>query len=385
MNETRTEEIQEKILHLEKQISDERARLSTDRMDISFGEIINLYKNEELIIQPEYQRMFRWSTKQKTALIESILLAIPIPPIFVSEDKDGIWELVDGLQRVSTIVSFFGALQKNVSTMVEDEDEDEYDNFKEDEEPRGLYNKWKLEEGGLIKELEGFDIDTLPSKYKVNIKRAVCRVEILRGESNIAMKYELFKRLNAGGSPLSPQEVRNAIYRGINPRINTLILDLSRNTKFKELTELSNSKKQVLYDQELILKFLAFYNRIEDINYNTEIFLDKFMENAVKDETFDIEVYRKIFNEVIDMIYAIGNTAIFKNNRNAFVPAYYEGIVVGVAQNIELYRNNKDLLETRIQELKIDDQFKDFSGSASNSKTRVRKRLNRSNEIFSQQ
>ena len=77
------ENLKEKIGLLEQAVSDERRRLSSDRLDISFGELINLYKNDELIIRPEYQRLFRWSETQKTALIESILLSIPIPPIFV--------------------------------------------------------------------------------------------------------------------------------------------------------------------------------------------------------------------------------------------------------------------------------------------------------------
>ncbi|MFM6405489.1 MAG: DUF262 domain-containing protein, partial [Microcystis sp.] len=86
------ENLAEKVALLEKEVSDERKRLSSDRLDISFGELINLYKNGELIIRPEYQRLFRWSEAQKTALIESILLSIPIPPIFVAEDKNGVWE-----------------------------------------------------------------------------------------------------------------------------------------------------------------------------------------------------------------------------------------------------------------------------------------------------
>ena len=104
-------------VQLEKEISEERNRLSSDRMDISFGELINLYKNNELIIKPEYQRLFRWNNKQKTALIESILLGIPIPPIFVAEDNNGVWELVDGLQRVSTFISFFGELDKDFTQL----------------------------------------------------------------------------------------------------------------------------------------------------------------------------------------------------------------------------------------------------------------------------
>ena len=109
----------EKAKLLEQQISDERQKLSADRMDISFGEIMNLYEQSELIIRPEYQRLFRWTNTQKTLLIESILMGIPIPPIFVAEDEDGIWELVDGLQRVSTIISFFGKLKSDVVQKLE--------------------------------------------------------------------------------------------------------------------------------------------------------------------------------------------------------------------------------------------------------------------------
>lgn len=383
------QELLDKIQILEEQVSDQRARLSTDRMDISFGELINLYKNDELIIRPEYQRLFRWYPKQKTALIESILLGIPIPPIFVAEDESGIWELVDGLQRLSTIISFFGELKADISKINYDafNKNDNTDDSMEDMEDReeiSMGNRWKLEEGGLLQGLEGFDIDTLPSKFKINLKRAVCRVEILRGESNTAMKYELFKRLNSGGSKLTPQEIRNAVYRGINPNINMLILELSQNEKFKKLTALSEQKRQELYDQELVLRFIAFFNRLDKINSNTEMFLNKFMEDSVRDDKFDTEFYKKIFNEVITMIDNIGDDKIFRNTRNLFVPANFEGILIGVAQNVNHYRNNLELLKRKIDELKSDKDFKRFSGSASNSKSRTRKRLNRANKIFSE-
>ena len=218
------ENLTENVALLEQAVSDERKRLSSDRLDISFGELINLYKNDELIIRPEYQRLFRWSETQKTALIESILLSIPIPPIFVAEDKNGVWELVDGLQRVSTFISFFGELkgdgweinhqEEDVNSSVEEREEIEEGNGEVTEEEKTI-NKWTLQEGGLVQSLQGFNIDTLPTNLKINLKRAVCRVEILRGESSNSMKYELFKRLNSGGSKLTPQEIRNAIYRGV--------------------------------------------------------------------------------------------------------------------------------------------------------------------------
>lgn len=363
------------VQNLERQITDERSRLSTDRMDISFGELLNMYKAGELIIRPEYQRLFRWTGLQKTSLIESILLGIPIPPIFVAEDESGIWELVDGLQRVSTIISFFGDLDEKLLLVSanSDADDDSTDNV----------NKWVLESGGLIDDLEGFDVNTLPKKYVINIKRAVCRVEILRGESNTAMKYELFKRLNSGGSKLTPQEIRNAIYRGIDPKLNLLTEELSKDDIFKKLVSLSDQKRQELYDQELILRFIAFLNNVDKINSNMEKYLDEFMEKSVKNENFNPEYYKGIFTQVMKMLDSTCDENVFRNERNLFVPAYYEGITIGIAQNFEKYQSDMSLISERIRQLKEDDDFKKYSGSASNSKSRIKNRLIRVNEIFS--
>ena len=367
------EDMSVRIQKLEQQISDERARLSTDRMDISFGELIHMYKAGELLIRPEYQRLFRWKGSQKTALIESILLGIPIPPVFVTEDMEGVWELVDGLQRVSTIISFFGDLDESLLTVcVEDSQEDNVN----------YVNKWELESGNLVEDLEGFNVDTLPKKYVINLKRAVCRVEILRGESNTAMKYELFKRLNSGGSTLTPQEIRNAIYRGIDPKINILTEKLSKNEDFIKLVSLSGQKKQELYDQELVLRFVAFLGNADKINANTEIFLDKFMETAVKDKEFDVGYYEELFVKVMRMLRDAGDSSMFRNDRKGFVPAYYEGITLGIAQNLEKYEARPELILERIQALKEDREFKKYSGSASNSKSRIKNRLKVANKIF---
>ena len=385
------ENLEEKIALLEQAVSDERKRLSSDRLDISFGELINLYKNDELIIRPEYQRLFRWSETQKTALIESILLSIPIPPIFVAEDKNGVWELVDGLQRVSTFISFFGELkgdgweinyqEEDVNSSVEEGEEIEEGNGEVTEEEKTL-NKWTLQEGGLVNSLQGFNVDTLPTNLKINLKRAVCRVEILRGESSTSMKYELFKRLNSGGSKLTPQEIRNAIYRGINPRLNELLLKISQNEVFQELTQLTRGKLNELYDQELVLRFFAFYKNAENVNENMEKFLNKFMENTVSNTDFDYNNYESLIIRVLELINQIGDDKIFRNASNLFVPAYFEGILIGVAQNIDKYAEDIELLKSKITQLKSDTDFKRYSGTASNSRSRIRNRLKRADEIF---
>lgn len=196
---------------LEKVIAKKRNSLKTDRLDMSFGELMNMYEDDELFIAPEYQRVFRWSNFQQTRFIESVLLGIPIPPIFVAEDDKGKWEVVDGLQRISTILSFFGLLeqmpQKNHST---------------------------LTEGEMVKELDGVNIETLPIKLKTTIKRAVCRVEIVRWDSNEDIRYELFNRLNTGATPLSEQEIRNCIFRSYPVDLNKVLRDIAKRRKVRK-------------------------------------------------------------------------------------------------------------------------------------------------------
>lgn len=98
------------MIDIEEVITKKRNSLKADRLDMSFGELMNMFEDGDLFITPEYQRAFRWSNFQQTRFIESVLLGIPIPPIFVAEDDKGKWEVVDGLQRISTIFSFFGVL-----------------------------------------------------------------------------------------------------------------------------------------------------------------------------------------------------------------------------------------------------------------------------------
>lgn len=376
-------ELDQKSKLLENELSDERKRLSSDRLDISYGELINLYKNKELIIRPEYQRLFRWSSSQKTALIESILLQIPVPPIFVAEDSEGIWELVDGLQRVSTFISFFGELDKTVSEIIYSYESEESDVLTDEATVEtSIGNKWVLEEGGLIKNLEGFTVDTLPSNLKINLKRAVCRVEILRGENNTSMKYELFKRLNSGGSKLTPQEIRNAIYRGIDTRLNESLLRVSQSELFKKFTQLSKTKCRELYDQELVLRFYAFLVEPDKINENTENYLNTFMEATVKNVNYDYSGNESLLMKILGLINELGDEKIFRNEKNFFVPAYFEGITIGVAANLDKYIDNSAILKQKITDIKSDAEFKKYSGSASNSTSRIRNRLKRARAIF---
>jgi len=96
---------------LQEELENRRKEIRTDAYSMSVGELNNLYENREIEIHPEFQRFFRWSPTPKTRLIESLLIGLPIPQVFVSQREDGIWDVVDGLQRLSTIYEFVGILR----------------------------------------------------------------------------------------------------------------------------------------------------------------------------------------------------------------------------------------------------------------------------------
>ena len=98
-------------MSLEDEIATASKKVVKDGYDMSIGELMSLYRDRELIINPKYQRYFRWDISQKTKFIESLLLGIPIPPIFIYTTSGRKWELVDGLQRMSTIFEFAGILR----------------------------------------------------------------------------------------------------------------------------------------------------------------------------------------------------------------------------------------------------------------------------------
>jgi len=106
-------------MNLIEEIKLKSKEISTDSYSMSIGELVSMYKDGELNIHPEFQRFYRWKPEQKSRFIESILLGIPIPSIFVSQDPTGKWEVIDGLQRISTILQTMGELKNNEGSLVE--------------------------------------------------------------------------------------------------------------------------------------------------------------------------------------------------------------------------------------------------------------------------
>lgn len=342
---------------LEKEILKGRNSLSADRLDMSFGELMNMYSNDELVVDPEFQRLFRWDLEQRSRFIESILLGIPIPSIFVAEDTDGKWEIVDGLQRLSTILSYFGMLKHTPEK-----------------------NGWALVSGDVVESLDGLKLENLPIKYQLNIKRSVCRIEVVKWDSDYDMRYELFNRLNTGGSPLTDQEIRNCIFRGISVEFTHLIKELAANPDFIELVQPTQKQTEELYLDELVLRFFSLF-RNQTVNKKLSEHMTEYMRMATKKEV-NYKDNVDIFNRVLKVVKPIGRKAL--SGKNAlFSTSLYDGVFNGIAGNIDYYEaESGETIQKKIDALKDDADFKAASGVSSNYKERVKKRISRALEVF---
>jgi Protein of unknown function DUF262 len=343
---------------LENEVVETRNSLSTDRLDMSFGEIMSMYERGELIIDPEFQRLFRWTGYQKTRFVESLLLGIPIPPIFVAEDKDGRWELVDGLQRLSTVLSFFGLLKT----------------YREK-------NRWKLSEGDLVKTFENYDEASLPLKFQLNIKRAVCRVEVIKWNSKIDMRYELFNRLNTGGSPLTDQEIRNCIFRGVSSDFNDFLKRVAQNPDFVNLIAPTEKQISELYLEELVLRFVSLFNNYHNVKKILSIHMTEFMRDVIKKGNFDYN-NEELLLRVINLLKPLGKD-VFRGKSGGLSTGLYEAVTIGIAMNIDHYEaKGTEEVRKRIERLKQDSTFGQYTGSASNSKARIINRMKIAEKIF---
>ncbi|CAG0972190.1 hypothetical protein METP2_01460 [Methanosarcinales archaeon] len=340
--------------------------LSTDRMDMSFGEIMAMYERDEIIIDPNFQRLFRWSIPQQTRFLESLLLGIPIPPIFVAEDKNGKWEIVDGLQRISTFLSFFGVLK----TLPEK-------------------NKWVLSKGELIEELENYNCDTIPLKINLNLKRAICRFEIVKWNSKMDMRYELFNRLNTGGSPLTGQEIRNCIFRGTSSGFNDFLSRMASDLTFKNLVQPTDRQNEEKYLEELILRFVSLLNNEWSIPGNWKntgdrlsTYMTLFMKRTVANPGYDFASVEALLKRVLNLLDPLGY-GVFRGSNNIFSTSIYDGITIGIASNIDYYEGiGKAQIRTKIDELIVNPEFIKNMGAGSSTKNRVINRIKVSLDVF---
>ncbi|MGL5062208.1 MAG: DUF262 domain-containing protein [Microcoleus sp.] len=348
---------------LQEIIDREIGEVRTDSLDLSFGEFVNLHSNKEIVIQPEYQRLFRWSDAQRSRLIESILLQLPIPPIFVIEQENGVLELIDGLQRVSSVIQFINPSVLNLEPLV-------------------------LQGCDLVKELDGNKFDDLSLRLRLTIKRSSVRTVIIKRQSKPMLRYAMFKRLNTGGDILDPQEIRNCSARMVGEdgiKFYAFIQQKASYPAFINCIEtLAQVEKEKKGDEELVLRFFAAKNAQKLFKSSVQDWLDTYMEKILlqeKDFDFDYQKEEEQFNKLFNFISnTLGDGAFVKYRgekpTGGLAPAYYEAITVGTLNALERISNIPlDRVKKKIIDTVQTEEFKDNTGPGANKLSKLKGRI----------
>ena len=200
-------------------------KLVTQPYDYSVDQLTShVEKGKILLIDVPYQREYVWDDAKASRLVESLLLNVPIPVCYFAENEDASWEVIDGLQRLHSIVRF-------------------------------LKNSFPLRGLSVLTELNGRTFADLPSRDQRRIESRTVRFVLITEESHPDIKFDVFERLNTGAVKLTPQELRNCIYRGaFNDGLREIVNDVS----FRGA--LGRAKDPRMRDEEMVLRFLALYS-----------------------------------------------------------------------------------------------------------------------------
>jgi len=371
-----------------KQIIDERVReLKITSLDISFNELADMYRDSELKIEPEYQRTFRWDIGKQSRFIESLLMEMPVPPIYVIELDDNRYELIDGLQRISSYLSYRGILNATVDEdiVVNDTNDVQEDIFEEESSTAQLTTGFALNGCDIIPELNGQTYDSLQAGMQIKLKRAYVRIEVLRKGINPQLKYHMFKRLNTGGEKLSPQEIRNCTIRLIDNKFINFIKELKHDEHFRNTTKrIGNSRIQKRFDEELVLRFFAFKNASGNFKHDIDEFLTDYMESVSSKDIdgrpivpFDYEQERITFEKTFGFLDRAYGDAVFSTvNPKTISPGVFnvylfEAITAGIQNKLDIVSASAEKcrdFKPNLDELKVDLEFRNVTvGGGKNS------------------
>lgn len=315
-------------------------RIITEQARYPLDTITSMLSSGKYNLNPEYQRRKRWGLEQQSKLIESFIINVPIPPIFIYEVSFAQYEIMDGLQRLTAI-----------------------DNFYKDKFALVGLEEWS--------ELNGRKYSNLPKSIKEGIDRRYLSSIVLLNETAKdektadALKQMVFGRLNSGGDKLTPQESRNALYMG---KFNDMCIKLSQNEYFRKLWNYpqyewnnghlenefeltSNDSFRTMEDVEMVLRFFAYRHYEQLSNFKTqELFLDEFLRQANNFSDQTINELETLFQKTTKLTFELfGQSAFYmpetgSQKRNTPTKTIYDPLLQVIARHLD---SEKILLEKK--------------------------------------
>lgn len=339
--------------------------LVTSVVDYNLGTLYQLVTENTINLSPKYQRRFRWDAARQSKLIESFLMNVPVPPIFLNEDTYGQYSVIDGKQRLNAIVAFFSG---------------------------------KLELSGLkvFHDINGRSIVDLPTKLQSVVRtRPTIRAIIILRQSDKDVKFQVFQRLNTGGVRLNPQEIRNSAFPGA---LNEAILDLSEDKVFHMLLGIKNKNRSTIFqemrDAEFVLRYFTFRDNWHNFKGSMKRLMDNFMESNQHASQENVDAMRSDFLSTIRTVqsglgeYAFRRWMPTKNVwRGQVVASMYDAQMFamrGISPDVA--KQNSDAILAGTKNLFSDPEFSKSIDAATNNignfRTRVEKMSAMMNNIL---
>lgn len=278
----------------------------------------------KLILNPEFQRKYKWDKdgwERASKFIESCLMRIPLPSCYFAEDENGKHLVIDGVQRLTTIVRFF---------------KDEF----------------ALEGLTAFKELEGKKFSEL-GDYRSELEATTIRCIVLRKENPKKLIREIFSRLNKGAVELSEQEIRHALYPG---KFDDLLAELARIDIVKNFGKSKNSitEKEDREGEEQVLRFFAFESKLESYEGRLSRFLDDFMQEKSEIGDNEIDALRNRFSKYISNCVLVFGDDVFRDTkkRQKQSMVYYDLLMPTIGSlSDETIQSKKDAIKNAFDQL----------------------------------
>ncbi|OHU99733.1 hypothetical protein BLA34_15140 [Ralstonia solanacearum] len=359
-----------------KTVEAERRHVVTDTFTPTWNELLSNYKSRQIKIDPDYQRGFRWTVEQQTEYIESLLLNIPTPPLFMSELPDGTFELIDGLQRFSTIIRFFSLDVFDTPAVVElASSQGNADNDNQ------LLLPTTLQAGPIVGGLEGLTAQTMPELLVRTIRFARIDAILLKRASSEVARFNVFMRLNRSGSVLSNQEIRNCSARLTDGSFADWLKEIASSKEAREAMRLPVTDEMKMGVAENVLRLLAF-SFSEPASNRIDEFLDAFMYEAATGRIPVTDEIQKKVKQTFDLIHAAypkGEAFRFlKGDRfsGAFSTNLFDIVACGVLRNISsLRRKGVEHVANLIWNMHTDADIEELVGAGSNTRKKMLGRI----------
>lgn len=356
-------------------VNQHRTELKTDAYSTTVSDLLSTYARGDLHVNPEYQRLFRWDLNRQSEYIESLLLNIPTPPVFFATNPDGKSEVIDGLQRLSTLIKFFAPEvfpSEDVPLATAENNEEHQNNIKV---------ATLLQGGPLVESLDGFNIKSLPDTLTRILRYTRIPVILLEKESSKRARFHVFKRLNRSGSVLSEQEIRNCSARLFGNDFPEALRRIALEPSVRNALSLPEEQVRRMGVEEHLLRLLANIYSAAPLKHSVIEFLDEFMEFASEGKfALTPEIEERVRRTFVYIANAFGQGEAFKFWRQGkawgqFSSNLFDIVTQGVYQNLEALEKAPEDIKSMVEKLHADDVLRDLTGSGTNTRKKYLARL----------